>query len=156
MNIAKAIPATATVPKVADVAIIATLELFSFGSSFSAGKTVTMIESVLPFVDFTEISAVPSLTAVIFPFSTVATAVLLLSQVSVLSSAFSGFTVAVTVFSSPTLSSISSLSISTLVTSVFGASVDKNLSSTLSTLTGMKALTLKNCSQIFCLPVTAS
>ncbi len=81
----------------------------SFVSSTGAGFVTVTLHSAVFAPAFAVTVAVPSLTALTFPFKTVATASFELVQLTVLSVAFSGFTVAVSVPSPPSSSVISVL-----------------------------------------------
>ena len=94
-----------------------TIEVTGMG----AGVTVTATEAVLPLVELAVIVAVPAAFAVILPFETEATAVLEEDHVIVLSVAFEGATVAVTVADLPASSSSDVSESVTEVTSITGA-----------------------------------
>ena len=103
------------------VRVSALLFRVTFCTGTTAGLTVTSQVSVLPpSCVVTVIVAVPTPIAVTSPFSsTVATPVLLLSQVTFLLLALSGFTVAVRVSLPPTVRESTVLSRVTLVTRIF-------------------------------------
>ena len=99
------------------VLLESTIEVTGMG----AGVTVTATEAVLPLVELAVIVAVPAAFAVILPFETEATAVLEEDHVIVLSVAFEGATVAVTVADLPASSSSDVSESVTEVTSITGA-----------------------------------
>ena len=115
-----ALPGAIVAVRVASSPSVSSIEVLS-SDTLSTGKTfsftVTSHVAVLsPSSVLTVIIAVPAFTAVTFPFSTVATSVLLELQVTFLFEALSGVTVAVRVASSPSVSSIEVLSSDTLST----------------------------------------